>query len=66
MRAYHDLGGLSASPIPQEEHELQLQEKRIDALLVLLTRKQILRLDEKNRRGLESLGDEPRQKLRPD
>ena len=57
MRAYHDLGGLSAGPIPQEEHELQLWEKRIEALLVLLTRKQILRLDE-NRRGLESLGGE--------
>ena len=56
-RAYHDLAGLSASPIPQGEHELQLQEKCIEALLVLLARRQILRLDE-NRRGLESLGDE--------
>jgi hypothetical protein len=39
------------------EHELQLWEKRVEALLVLLTRKNILRIDE-NRRGLESLGGE--------
>jgi hypothetical protein len=57
MRAYHDLGGTPAGPIDQHEHELQLWEKRIEALLVLLTRKKILRIDE-NRRGLESLGSE--------
>ena len=57
MRAYHDLGGLSAGAVPREEHELQLWEKRVEALLVLLTRKHILRVDE-NRRGLESLGGE--------
>ncbi|MDB5862351.1 MAG: putative nitrile hydratase, beta subunit [Betaproteobacteria bacterium] len=57
MRAYHDLGGTPAGPIDRNEHELQLWEKRIEALLVLLTRKKILRIDE-NRRGLESLGNE--------
>jgi hypothetical protein len=57
MRAYHDLGGTPAGPIPQEDHALQLWEKRIEALLVLLTRKKILRVDE-NRRGLESLGND--------
>ena len=57
MRAYHDLGGTPAGPVPREEHELQLWETRIEALLVLLTRKNILRVDE-NRRALESLGDE--------
>jgi len=57
MRAYHDLGGTPAGPIEQHEHELQLWEKRVEALLVLLTRKKILRIDE-NRRGLESLGSE--------
>jgi nitrile hydratase subunit beta len=57
MRAYHDLGGTPAGPVPKEDHELELWEKRIEALLVLLTRKKILRIDE-NRRGLESLGDE--------
>jgi nitrile hydratase subunit beta len=55
MKAYHDLGGEPAGPIDREEHELQLWEKRVEALLVLLTRKKISRVDE-NRRGLESLG----------
>jgi hypothetical protein len=55
MKGYHDLGGEPAGPVPKEEHELQLWEKRIEALLVLLTRRQILRIDE-NRRGLESIG----------
>lgn len=55
MRAYHDIGGTPAGPIDKEEHELELWEKRIEALLVLLKNKEILRVDE-NRRGLESLG----------
>jgi nitrile hydratase subunit beta len=57
MKGYHDIGGTPAGPIPQDEHELQLWEKRVEALLVLLTRKKVLRVDE-NRRGLESLGGE--------
>lgn len=57
MQSYHDLGGTPAGAVPQAEHELQLWEKRIEALLVLLTRRKILRVDE-NRRGLESLGGE--------
>ena len=57
MRAYHDIGGTPAGEVPKEEHELQLWEKRVEALLVLLTRRKILRIDE-NRRGLESLGAE--------
>ena len=55
MRAYHDIGGTPAGPVPQEEHALQLWEKRVEALLVLMTRKKLMRVDE-NRRGLESLG----------
>ena len=57
MRAYHDIGGEPAGEVPKEDHELELWEKRIEALLVLLTRKKILRIDE-NRRALESLGAE--------
>src|SRR5689334_22049069 len=55
MKGYHDIGGEPAGPVPQEEHELQLWEKRVEALLVLMTRKKLLRVDE-NRRGLESIG----------
>jgi hypothetical protein len=57
MKAYHDLGGTPAGPIDKAEHDLQLWEKRIEALLVLLKNKNILRVDE-NRRGLESLGSD--------
>jgi hypothetical protein len=57
MRAYHDLGGEPAGPIDKDEHELQLWEKRVEALLILLTRRKLSRTDE-NRRGLESLGSE--------
>ncbi|HEX2827667.1 MAG TPA: hypothetical protein VHP37_15045 [Burkholderiales bacterium] len=57
MRAYHDLGGEPAGPIDQDEHELQLWEKRVEALLVLLRRRKLSTTDE-NRRGLESLGAE--------
>ena len=57
MKAYHDLGGTPAGPIDKAEHDLQLWQKRIEALLVLLKNKNILRVDE-NRRGLESLGSD--------
>jgi hypothetical protein len=57
MKAYHDLGGTPAGPVDKAEHDLQLWEKRIEALLVLLKNKNILRVDE-NRRGLESLGSD--------
>ena len=57
MRGYHDLGGESAGPVSREEHDLAQWEKRVEALLVLLSRKGLLRIDE-NRRALESLGSE--------
>lgn len=58
MRNYHDMGGQPAGPIDREEHALTLWEKRVEALLLLLSRRDLLRIDE-NRRGLESLGAEP-------
>jgi hypothetical protein len=57
MRGYHDLGGSPDGPIPREEHDLAQWEKRVEALLVMLSRKGLLRVDE-NRRALESLGAE--------
>jgi|TARA_B100000678_G_scaffold10311_1_gene8387 hypothetical protein len=54
-RGVHDIGGLPENQIDQSEHDYALWEKRIDALLVLLTgEKQIMRVDEL-RRGIESL-----------
>ncbi|MGZ5142595.1 MAG: hypothetical protein ACXWCP_03420 [Burkholderiales bacterium] len=57
MHGYHDLGGTPAGPIEKEQHELQLWEKRVEALLLLMKRRQIQSSDE-NRRALESLGAE--------
>jgi hypothetical protein len=54
-RAHHDLGGLPAGAVEQAEHDYALWEKRVDALLVLLTRKGLMTVDEL-RRNIESLG----------
>jgi len=55
VRGVQDIGGLSEAPIDQSEHNYALWEKRIDALMVLLSgEKKILRVDEL-RRGIESL-----------
>src|SRR5262249_8999803 len=37
MRGYHDIGGLPAGPIDRCEHDKALWEKRVHALLVLLS-----------------------------
>jgi hypothetical protein len=54
-RAHHDMGGLPASPIAQTEHDYALWEKRVDALMVLLSRRSLLTVDEL-RRNIEGLG----------
>ena len=51
------MGGLPAGPVEQSEHDYALWEKRVDALLVLLTRKNLMTVDEL-RRNIESLGAE--------
>ena len=54
----HDLGGLSAPEIDHRDPDYEIWEKRIDALLVLLSgSKKLIRVDEL-RRGIESLGRE--------
>jgi hypothetical protein len=49
------MGGLPAGPVEISEHDYALWEKRVDALLVLLTRKGLMTVDEL-RRNIESLG----------
>jgi hypothetical protein len=58
-RGYHDMGGLAAGEIDRHEHANALWEKRVDALLVLLSGpdRRLLRVDEL-RRAIESLGAE--------
>jgi hypothetical protein len=55
MRSHHDMGGLPAGPVVASEHDYALWEKRVDALLVLLTRKGLMTVDEL-RRNIETLG----------
>jgi hypothetical protein len=55
QRGVHDLGGLPAGAVSRAEHDYALWEKRVDALMVLLSNKQHMRVDEL-RRNIESLG----------
>jgi hypothetical protein len=57
MRNYHDLGGTPAGSVDRSEKDFELWEKRVDAMLAILTRNGILTTDE-SRRALESLGAE--------
>jgi len=59
LRAHHDMGGQPAGSVVRSEHDYALWEKRVDALLVLLTRRSppLMTVDEL-RRNIESLGAE--------
>lgn len=57
MRSHHDMGGQPAGECEPDEHEYGLWEKRVDALMMLLSdrERQLLKVDEL-RRNIESLG----------
>jgi hypothetical protein len=57
MRSHHDMGGLPAGPVTRTEHDYALWEKRVDALMMLLSspQRQLLKVDEL-RRNIEALG----------
>ncbi len=57
MRRHHDMGGLSAGPVEQTEHDYTPWEKRVDAILRLVgdDKRQLINLDE-HRRAMEELG----------
>jgi hypothetical protein len=57
MKNYHDLGGTPAGPVDRSEKDFELWEKRVEAMLAILTRNGFLTTDE-SRRALESLGAE--------
>ncbi|HEX7952578.1 MAG TPA: hypothetical protein VF523_05835 [Burkholderiales bacterium] len=61
-RGIHDMGGLPAGKVEATEHDYALWEKRVDALMVLLSRKGHLTVDEL-RRNIESLGVEAYDKM---
>lgn len=64
MRQHHDMGGQPAGAIDREEHELTQFDRRVDALMMLLTdsKRKVIRVDEL-RRGIESLSPEDYDRL---
>ena len=59
MRPFHDIGGEPAGVLQRAEHANTFFEKRIDAMLMLLTdtRRRLIRVDE-HRRTMEQFGPE--------
>lgn len=55
-RGHHDMGGLPAGKVKATEHDYALWEKRVDAMMVLLSdaRRRLMNTD-MLRRGIESL-----------
>ena len=56
-RRWHDMGGATAGPVPTDQHDFSLWEKRVDALLVIASDKGIFTVDGL-RRALEDMGEE--------
>lgn len=55
-RSHHDMGGLPAGKVRKKEHDYALWEKRVDAMLELLSdKKRRLMNTATLRRGIESL-----------
>ena len=55
MRGYHDVGGLPLGKIDASQHDYAMWEKRVDAILLLLSKKGAITVDEL-RHGIETLG----------
>ncbi|MCA3131365.1 MAG: hypothetical protein ACK5YW_06720 [Betaproteobacteria bacterium] len=64
IRGVHDLGGLPAGAVEATEHDFALWEKRVDALMVLLSGRECacMSVDEL-RCNIESLGPEPYERM---
>lgn len=56
-RRWHDMGGMDAGPVPSDDHDFALWEKRVDALLVLASSKGLMNVHGL-RRALEDLGED--------
>jgi Nitrile hydratase beta subunit len=64
MRSNHDMGGLTAGRLVPREHDYEPWEKRVDALMLLLSHpdRRLLTVDEL-RRNIESLGADAYDKM---
>lgn len=56
-RRWHDMGGDAAGPVPTDQHDFSLWEKRVDALMVTASSKGLFTVDGL-RRVLEDMGPE--------
>lgn len=56
-RRWHDMGGQDAGPVPLQEHDFALWEKRVDALMVLCSAKGFFTVDGL-RRAIEDMGED--------
>ena len=58
-RGYHDVGGQDFGPVPIVEGEYQLWERRVDAMMRMLSSPGVglMKFDEL-RRGIETLGED--------
>ncbi len=62
-RGNHDMGGLPGGEINRDEHDFALWEKRVDAMMMLLTNKlQIMTVDQL-RKGIEALPPDAYEKM---
>jgi hypothetical protein len=63
-RSHHEMGGLPAGAVERTEHDHALWEKRVDALMMLLSSqdRRLLTVDEL-RRNIESLGPDAYDKM---
>ncbi len=55
-RQWHDMGGQDAGPVAIDEHDYAFWEKRVDALMVIASRKGLFNVD-RLRRALEEMGE---------
>ena len=62
FRGVHDIGGQPAGAVVPTEHDYALWEKRVDALMMLLSKKKLITVDEL-RRNIESLGSDAYDKM---
>ena len=59
----HDLGGLTGDPLDRSEQEVTHWERRVDAMLILLVRNELMTDAAQLRRGIESLAPDVYERL---
>ncbi len=64
MRSHHDMGGEKAGPVEKTEHDYAPWEKRVDALMVLLSDRErsLMKVDEL-RKNIEAIGPDAYDKM---